>query len=105
MERIRRVGSDAIECKNEKDDDERVRPSMTEGEFFPFAEPSAYASSSPARAATRFLWLLWLLDLLYFLNFRNFLEFLRLDSLVSISETIEHCAADILQGIPADFGQ
>ena len=41
MERIRRVGSDAIECKNEKDDDERVRPSMTEGEFFPFAEPPA----------------------------------------------------------------
>lgn len=105
MKRVRRVRSDAIECKNEKDDDKRVRPSMTEGEFFPFAEPSAYSSSSPARPATRFLWLLWLLDFLDRLDFWNSLEFLSLDSLVSVSETMGYCAADILQGIPADSGQ
>lgn len=88
MERICWIRSDGVECKDEEDDDERVRPCMTEGEFFPFAVPAAHLSPPPAGASTRFLWF-----------------FLRLDVLVIVSQIIAFQAPGVLQETPEEIEQ
>lgn len=64
MERICRIRSDGVEGQDEKDDDERVHPCMTEGEFFPPAVPAADSSPPPAGATTGFLRFFLRLDVL-----------------------------------------
>ena len=41
---------------------------MAEGEFFPFAEPAAHSSPSPAGPSTRYLYILFRLEVLFVIS-------------------------------------